>query len=248
MIYEDVVEFWRAQDVRTEAALEQILDNFRVLFAFHSAKIENDRVDYHDTREIFCNGQVSGYTGDLRTLFEQQNQRICYYFLLDKIVARRSIDVGLIKEIHAALTAGTYDERTYIANDERPGTFKKHDYVVGLSEVGYPPQDVETGLAELIDEIRFAKSRDILSAAAYFHAKFEYIHPFADGNGRTGRTLLNYYLLTQNHPPLVIFSDEKTKYSIALEAYDQTESIDPLKKVIRDSLVRTWQGKIERSQ
>lgn len=44
--------------------------------------------------------------------------------------------------------------------------------------------------------------KDIL-LAAYFHASFENIHPFADGNGQVGRTLLNYYLMIHNEPPVI---------------------------------------------
>ena len=50
------------------------------------------------------------------------------------------------------MTEGTYDERRYIVNGERPGEFKKHDYVTGKNEVGSPPDEVENDLAELIED------------------------------------------------------------------------------------------------
>lgn len=87
----------------------------------------------------------------------------------------------MIKEIHKILTSGTYNERRYIENAERPGEFKKHDYVTGVYEVGSPVVDVENDLAELIAELNTYEGKNILKAATYFHAKFEYIHPFADG-------------------------------------------------------------------
>ncbi len=49
-----------------------------------------------------------------------------------------------------------------------------------------------------------------LTAAAYFHARFESIHPFADGNGRVGRALLNYFLMIRDEPPLIIYDPEGT--------------------------------------
>jgi Fic family protein len=192
---------------------------------------------------------VAGFTGDLRAVFEQRNQRTCYYYLLDKIIAREPISPELIKEIHAILTAGTYNERTYIDNAERPGAYKKHDYVVGLSDVGYAPGEVPAGIEALLSEINApeidsASTPDILSASAYFHAQFEYIHPFADGNGRVGRILLNYFLMTHSHPPTIIYADEKTSYALSLEAYDATESIEPLKQMIADSTVKAWKKRI----
>jgi Fic family protein len=249
MDYTDVAAWWRNKNIDTKAKLERALDNYRILFAYNSGKIENDDVDYHDTREIFTNGQVNNFTGDLRAVFEQRNQRTCYYYLLDKIIAREPVSAQLIKEIHSILTAGTYDEHTYIDNDERPGAYKKHDYVVGLADVGYAPDDVSAGIDALLDEINApeadtANAQNVLSTAAYFHAQFEYIHPFADGNGRTGRTLLNYFLMIHDCPPTIIYADEKTPYALSLEAYDAAESIEPLKKIIADGTVKAWENRI----
>ena len=68
--YNVVLKTWQEWNIQTESDLDLRLDNFRILFAYHSGKIENDEITYHDTREIFENGKVVGYTGDPRTLFE----------------------------------------------------------------------------------------------------------------------------------------------------------------------------------
>ena len=53
---------------------------------------------------------------------------------------------------------------------------------------------------------------DIFLKIAKYHIEFEKIHPFEDGNGRTGRQLLNYELLKNDLPPVVISKDERVKY------------------------------------
>ncbi len=189
--YEQAVALWRSYGIESITDLDRYLDNFRVLFAYHSGKIENAEITYHDTREIFENGKVSNYTGNPRALFEQQNQKQCYEFLKEKIVCSEPLSVDLVKEIHLILSAGTYDERRYIENEERPGEFKKHDYVTGIHEVGSAASEVEADLTELMEEISAFEGKDVLKAAAYLHARFEYIHPFADGNGRVGGRLAN---------------------------------------------------------
>ena len=151
--YEQALQLWRSWNVRTAADLDQYLDSFRVLFAYNSGKIENEEITYNDTREIFENGKVVGYTGSPRALFEQQNQKLCYEAIKEKLAAREPLSVELVREIHRILTSGTYDERRYIEKGERPGDFKRHDYVTGINEVGSPPEDVEQDLTELVAEV-----------------------------------------------------------------------------------------------
>ena len=245
--YNEIVSMWQGWRIESVADLDQRLENFRILFAYNSGKIENEGITYHDTREIFENGRAINFTGDPRALFEQKNQKICYELLKYKIIERQPLTVPLVLEIHEALTGGTYDERRFVDRGERPGTFKKHDYVIGREETGSPPANVPDDIAILLDEVQAYNGNELLKAAAYFHLRFEYIHPFADGNGRTGRTLLNYFLMTHNHPPLIIYEEDKAEYYAALEAYDKQEEIIPMFNFLCQELERTWEKTLERS-
>lgn len=80
--YVSITRWWRERNIRTEAALSEILNGNSVLFAFHSGRLENERVTFHDTREIFDHDGVTNYTGDLRTLFEIRNAKSAYEFFL----------------------------------------------------------------------------------------------------------------------------------------------------------------------
>lgn len=242
--YEQIKE--KFKNIQTKDELDLALHNFKILFAYHSGKIENEQIDFHDTREIFENGKVTGFSGDPRALFEQQNQKLCYEFLQDKIIEKQPLSIGLIKEVHAILTSGTYDERRYIERGERPGEFKKHDYITGRHEVGYAPDKVEVALEELADELNSFNGDNVLKAAAYFHVSFEHIHPFADGNGRVGRTLLNYFLLTHGQPPLIIYDEDKKQYYDALEAYDTDENIETMYAFLKAQTIKTWEKTLNR--
>ena len=246
--YEDAIKLWQSWRVRSEADIDLRLDNFRILFAYNSGKIENGAITYSDTREIFENGRILNYTGTPRTLFELSNQKLCYEFLKPKIEAGKPITIALIKDIHCVLTSGTYDERRYVEQGERPGEFKRHDYVIGITEAGSTPEDVENDLTELLDEITGYSGPEIIKAASYLHARFEHIHPFADGNGRVGRALLNYYLILNDHPPLIIHDDDKVEYYNALATYDATEDIEPMIAFLKRQTVRTWEKSLEREQ
>lgn len=223
--------------------LEALLKDFKILFAYHSNKIENPNINYHDTREIFENGKVISFTGDLRTIYEISNQKDCYNILIKDILERKPITIELIKKIHYELTKGTYDEKRYNINNERPGEFKKHLYIIGKNEVGCEPEFVESELKDLLDEVNDYKGEDYLTVVSYFHAMFENIHPFSDGNGRVGRTLMNYYLLIHNIKPLIIYEEDKKFYYECLDKFDSLNDISSLREFIKYEQEKTWKKK-----
>lgn len=241
MNYNDILDYWKSLNIRTENDLDAVLENFRILFAYHSSKIENADITYHDTREIFENGKILNYTGDTRAVFDQQNQKLCYDYLKRKILNKDKLSIELIKEIHRILTSGTYDSRRYIENDERPGEFKHHDYITGIHEVGAAANEVEGQLSELIQEVNNYDDENILLTGSYFHLKFENIHPFADGNGRVGRTILNYYFMINDNPPIIIYDDDKALYYQCLQKYDEDEILEPFIKFVEYQAVKTWE-------
>lgn len=244
MNYAELVKEWQNRKIRSEADLEQTLENFRILFAYHSNVIENPQTTYHDTREIFENGRVTGFSGDVRTIFEIQNQKICYEMLKESILKREPVSPELICRVHKTLMAGCCDENRY-AKGERPGEYKKHEYVVG-DGIGVLPEEVPGEIAYICNAVNEYKGEDILTAASYLHLNFESIHPFADGNGRVGRTLMNYYLMIHDYPPTVIYNEDKKEYYLALALFDATEQMDGFKAFIKEQTLKTWSRKKHR--
>lgn len=240
--YIQAVEKWRKYNIKNVEKLEAVLSNFSIIFAYNSGVIENSEITYHTTREIFENGKVVNFTGNVRTVFEIENQKKCYEWLKEKIIKKEEITPELIKEIHRNLTVGTYDERRYSLG-ERPGEYKIHDYVVG-NDQGALPDEVPMEIEELCDEMADIpdKGDNIIKAAAYLHCKFENTHPFADGNGRVGRTLMNYFLMIHNFPPTVVRNETKDEYYKALEKYDKTGELDDFVTYIKKETVLAWQA------
>lgn len=248
--YTAVIAYWQSLKIDSKEKLENVLDNFRILFAYNSGAIENAEITYHDTREIFENGKVISFTGNLRTIFEISNQKTCYEYLLDKIIKKEKISENLIKKVHELLTIGTYDERRYILNGERPGEYKKHDYVTGREEVGTSANEVAKEIENLVNEVNSVNTNDaedIIKIATYFHNKFENIHAFADGNGRVGRTLTNYILMINNMPPLIVYDEDKKYYYAALEKYDKEDDIKSMIEFFKYEMEKTWKKTIDKN-
>ena len=245
--YTKALALWRRKGIRTDAELAEALSSHSIAFAFHSGKIENDRITFHDTREIFEHDGVTSYTGDLRTLFEIRNAREAYELFLQAFRDRRPLDETLIQDFQRQLTYGTYDSRRWQLG-ERPGAYKRRDYATGRGEAGAAPEDVAEEMAELLGELEDAGPEQSLTAAAYFHAKFENIHPFADGNGRTGRLAMNYLLVLRDHPPIIIHEEDRRDYYGALEAWDEAQTLEPLRAFLQAQLEKTWAKQIARAE
>lgn len=244
-LYEKMLSIWRGKHISTAAELATEMNGNGAKFIYHTAKIENDKITYHDTREIFDRGGVTSYTGDVRTLFEIQNLCAGYQRFLAAFGNKEPLSESLVMELHALLTQGTYDTHRYQIG-ERPGTYKLHDFVTGKEEVGALPEDVPDEMGELLEEVQGISEEQALTAAAYFHAKMENIHPFADGNGRTGRLLMNYVLVLNNHPPIIIFEEDRQAYYNALERFDQDLDLAPLSEFLKEQTVKTWSRYLER--
>lgn len=246
-LYEEILRHWKSREISTDAELAEALNGHSISFAYHSGRIENENVTYHDTREIFEHDGVTSYTGDLRTLFEIRNAKNANELLLTAFQEKRPLDEGLVKEFQYRLTESTYDTRRWQLG-ERPGEYKRHDFVTGKNEIGAVPEDVAEEMGELLAELSDIPETQALTAAAYYHAKFENIHPFADGNGRTGRLTMNYFLLLHNHPPVIIHQEDRRAYFSALERWDEEQTLSPLVRFLEEQTEKTWERNLRRGR
>ena len=135
--YEKAIALWQQKNITTDAELAEALNGHSIAFAYHSGKIENENITYHDTREIFEHDGVTSYTGDLRTLFEIRNAKDANELFLTSFHKKRAFDEAFIKELHLLLTQNTYGTRRWQLG-ERPGEYKRHDYVTDILNGSHP--------------------------------------------------------------------------------------------------------------
>lgn len=176
--------------------------------AYNSNRIEGSTLTIGQTASIFETGTIDAekdiiyktkdieeMTGHFR-MFNQTLQRI-----------DESLSEEIIKQMHYNLKVGVFED---IANGYPCGEYKNRKNFVSDIETTLP-ENVPAEIKELLKWYNAIETPTI-SDLAEFHAKYENIHPFQDGNGRTGRMILFRESLKHNMVPVIIRDDDKNQY------------------------------------
>jgi hypothetical protein len=113
------------------------------------------------------------------------------------------------------------------SENERPGSFREHDiepFGGGMWPPAFP--DVPRLIGDWLHEVEGVRGVEPLrfpETLARIHARFEQIHPFLDGNGRTGRLILNLLLVRLGYPPAIVYKRERSTYLNALRRADSDD-------------------------
>lgn len=128
----------------------------------------------------------------------------------------------LIKQFHYELKSGVFEDR---ANGYAIGDYKQRPNMIGMYQT-VRPENVAQEMSLLMD---WYNNQGVnISVLAEFHARYESIHPFQDGNGRTGRLILFRECLKNGIMPVVIEDANRDEYLEALKEYREKEKLDKL--------------------
>lgn len=193
-------------------------DDILVRLAHHSAGLEGNTISLPATVSIIVNGTLpisSGVT--VREFYEIENHKQAFEHMINHLTNGDKLSIDIIKEIHSDLTDRLqYDK----------GQFKKNEnMILGAEFQTASPAETPMLISQLVDNLNYrlehAKEKeDKLKAILDTHIQFERIHPFSDGNGRTGRMIMNYSLLQEWFPPLIIEKKTKAQYIKVLATQD----------------------------
>lgn len=193
-----------------EATKQEILKNFVIEFTFNTASIEGNTIKLAEARNLLQEG-ITPKNKSIREIYDLQNTERAFYWLLEET---GDISHELIIRIHKELMEKI---------DSRNGYRTQEVRVVKANFKATPAPYVKIDMEALLRW--YHTNKDTMHPfvlAAVFHHKFEKIHPFMDGNGRTGRMLLNYILLRNEYPPLIIHTKARKEYLKALRKADET--------------------------
>ena len=210
------------------AKLENIL---KTNFIYNSNAIEGSTLTLKETDIILQYG-VTVKGKSLKEHEEVKGQEYALNFLKEVIKTNESLSLRLIREFHALVLNDDIENR---------GKFKKsNNEILGAGFEKTPYYLVEEKLTELIEKFNSSENNDLIMKVACFHADFEKIHPFIDGNGRTGRLLLNLELMKNGYPITVIRNEDIDEYYTALETAQVESNYNLLADFIEKSVENTF--------
>ncbi len=171
-------------------------------FIFNSNNIEGSKIPPERVREILEKGETR--YSNRNEVLEVKNSIRAYKYLENSF----KFNLISIKRLYHILTENLSREN----NQKYPKGFKKEANIVGNSLTS-KPKDVEGDLKELLNWYRKNKNKiHPLILAFEFHLRYESIHPFLDGNGRTGRMIMNKILKSSGYPPIIVYKQNKEAY------------------------------------
>mgnify|MGYP001590781365 CR=1 FL=1 len=214
---------------QSKVNLENRYESFVSLFTYDSTNIEGNTLTLQETAQLLFENITPRKS--LREINEVVNHKNAFDFILNN---KKEISKELILQIHKLVVQNTLKPEL----ENQIGKYRTLQvYIRGTEWFPPKPEEVSREMASLLSW--YSKNKKILhplTLAAYFHSAFETIHPFADGNGRVGRLLMNLILRRNKYPMINIPNKKKHIYYKALEESQLKGNLRNLVKFLFDLL------------
>lgn len=195
---------------------KEYMNDLLVRLSHHSNAIENNTISLPETVSIILHNTIPNKIS-LRELYEIDNHRHAMEHLLSPETLEKDFSFDIMFQTHEILMNRLHHER---------GKFKtQENFIQGADFDTVHPRDVYTVMKQWLDNVNYRINlaetpKEIINVACQSHIDFERIHPFADGNGRTGRLIMNFLLMKKTIAPLIIEKEDKERYILFLANRD----------------------------
>lgn len=196
--------------------------DFELKFTHNSTAIEGNTLTLLETKVILEDGvAIGGKT--LQEIYEVTNHKKAYEYVKKCIAQHKSLTENIVKDLHAILT-----ENIIVG-----GIYRNQE--VRISGAGFTPpagNEMYIQIKDFFQQLQNKSDLNPIELAAYTHAEFVRIHPFIDGNGRTGRLMMNYQLLSYGFLPVSIAKETRLEYYRSLEAFAVNGDLQPFAALV----------------
>ena len=202
-----------------------------VEWTYNSNAIEGNTLTMSETKVVLEGITIGGKS--IVEHLETINHRDAILFVEDLISNREQLSEWNIRNIHALILKGI--------DNANAGKYRSENVVIsGAKHI--PPRHYEIGdlMQKLIAEYQNEwKILHPVIKATLLHGEFVKIHPFIDGNGRTSRLLLNFELLKNGYPPIIIKNEERAKYYDVLDLAHTTMNYKPFIELVSKLVIES---------
>ncbi|MDR2100047.1 MAG: Fic family protein [Campylobacteraceae bacterium] len=208
---------------------ESFFENMLIKFNCESNGIEGNSLTYNETKVLIETGIASG-SKPFNDYVEVLNHKYAIDIMLHFIEYRAALTEQMIFDFNKTLLKNTKHEN-------QSGQYRKVPVSIGMDkEIASPPYLISKNMEDLFAWYRQNDNMDLVEKISIFHVRFERIHPFIDGNGRTGRLILNYELMKEGYPPLILERTQRREYYDALGAASYSSIIGFIKASLINSM------------
>ncbi len=205
-------------------------DKLALEWTYHSNAIEGNTLTLRETKVVLEGITVGGKS--IREHFEATNHRDAILYVEEIVTKNEELSEWLIKNIHSLVLKGI--------DEGEAGRYRRENVVIAGASTT-PPSflHLPEKMASLLDWYKGASAMHPITRAAVLHARFEDIHPFIDGNGRTGRLLMNLELMKAGYAPAVIRKEDRLAYYDALDEGCTTANYDGITQLLATAVHRS---------
>lgn len=204
----------------TEGEVARLNEEFVVEYTYNSNAIEGNTLTLRETDLV-----LKGLTIDQKPLkdhMEAVGHKEAFEFVRELVKDNVPISEIIIKQIHYIVLADKKEDR---------GVYRRVPVrIMGAKHEPVQPYLIVPKMEQLLQE--YAESKEhIVTKLARFHIEFEGIHPFIDGNGRTGRLLVNLELMKAGYPPIDIKFTDRIAYYNAFDEFHENHNLLAMEKL-----------------
>ncbi|MBE7024749.1 MAG: Fic family protein [Ruminococcaceae bacterium] len=216
----------------TQGELQRLRDEFLIEYTYNSNAIEGNTLTLQETALV-----LEGVTVDKKPLkdhLEAVGHRDAFLFVEALVKNKVPFSESIIKQIHTLLLMDRPEDR---------GVYRRIPVrIMGAYHEPPDPILVPEQMEKLVAEFSNDKKLHPIERAALFHLKFEGIHPFVDGNGRTGRLILNLMLMQAGYPPINVKYSDRKRYYEAFDDYYRKNTVNSMLEIFSINILKRFRS------
>lgn len=201
--------------------------DFLLNFTASNSQLSGSKLTREEIQKIF-EGRVSADCS-LKDLLSAVGTRDAMNYARECVLEKKPLSQNIIRNIHGLQMVSTPEEK---------GKYRRVKVMIQGAESDPVWLDLmEPRMNDLLNiNTQRKKVMHPVERIARFHLEFMNIHPFTDGNGRTGRILMNLELMQNGYPPVEIRMSQKKEYEAAIRTYYVRHDAEPMVRLLSDNL------------